>query len=80
MRALLIFIALLISFPSFSQYSEFESVDFSRADSIAENYAGYGLRDQKKLADLLTKDLPTDVEKFRAIFKWVTLNISYDLI
>ncbi|MBS1505009.1 MAG: hypothetical protein JSS79_00065 [Bacteroidetes bacterium] len=79
MRASLICISLLISYPSFSQYSEFEAVDFSKADSIAEIYIGYDLRDQKKLAEFLTKDLSTDVEKFRAIFKWITLNISYDL-
>lgn len=79
MRALLFCIALLITTPSFAQYSEFESIDFSKADSIAEIYGGFDLHDQKKLTELLTKDLTTEVEKFRAIFKWVALNVSYDL-
>lgn len=80
MRALLISFALLSSLTSFSQYSEFDSVDFSKADSIAELYSEFDLRNQKNLAELLTKDLTTDVQKFRSIFKWITLNISYDLV
>lgn len=79
MRFGLAVFALLITIPSFPQLSEFESFDFQKADSIADIYNAYDLRDQKALAELLTKDLNTPVEKFRAIFKWVTNNISYDV-
>ena len=57
----------------------FQDVNFHNADSIAEHYADHSLKDHKALAILLTKDLSTDVEKFRAIFKWITENISYDI-
>jgi len=65
--ALAISVILIIAIPSFSQFSEFDSFDFQKADSVADFYNDYDLRDQKKLTTLLTKDLASDVEKFRAI-------------
>jgi hypothetical protein len=79
MRLLLAVLITLISFSVFSQFSGFESTDFSKVDSIVGLYQKFNLRDQKKLTLLLTKDLKSDVDKFRAIFKWITNNISYDL-
>ncbi|HEY5745175.1 MAG TPA: transglutaminase domain-containing protein, partial [Chryseolinea sp.] len=77
-----IFVLVLIILPCLSataQWINFQDVNFDKADSIAKHYADYSLKDHEELAILLTKDLSTDVEKFRAIFKWITENISYDI-
>jgi transglutaminase/protease-like cytokinesis protein 3 len=62
-----------------AQSAYFRDVDFHAADSVAKKYENYSLKDTEQLAMLLTKDLPTDVEKFRSIFKWIAENISYDI-
>jgi transglutaminase/protease-like cytokinesis protein 3 len=72
-------ISLAIATPSFCQFSDFKSPDFKKADSIAGLYNNFDLRYQKKLTQLLITNLPTEIEKFRAIFKWITNNISYDV-
>jgi transglutaminase/protease-like cytokinesis protein 3 len=74
-----VIISIAIATPSFCQFSDFKSTDFKKADSIADLYSNFDLRYQKKLTQLLTTNLPTEVEKFRAIFKWITNNISYDV-
>ena len=61
-----------------AQPGDFWNVDFTRADSIAFRYHGYSLKKTEVLVDSLTSSLNTDVEKFRAIFRWITDNISYD--
>src|SRR5258708_25409870 len=75
----IIWITLCVTTSAFSQFSEFESQDFQKADSIADIYANYDLRNQKQLVELLTKYLDSEIKKFRAIFKWITNNISYDI-
>lgn len=69
---------LVSSIPAFSQLTDFEEVDFSKADSIANYYKGEDLDNLPELAFLLTADLDSDVEKFRSLFVWVCRNISYD--
>jgi transglutaminase/protease-like cytokinesis protein 3 len=51
------------------------------ADSVARLYPDHSLYELKSLTDKLTGPLRTDVEKFRAIYMWVCLNIetNYDL-
>lgn len=61
------------------QVSDFYSTDFAKADSIAKSYNSYELQNPKILTDSLTKNLTSDVEKFRVIFKWISDNISYDV-
>jgi hypothetical protein len=51
---------------------------FIRSDSVAAAYKGASLQNLPVLAHKLTHSLPTDVEKFRAIFKWVAENITND--
>src|SRR3954469_11114090 len=65
-----------------SQHSDFSCTDFSKADSIAEYYTAHSLTNLKALADHLTGSLPTEQEKFRAIYKWVCSNIEagYELL
>ena len=53
-------------------------VSYLRADSIARLYPGHSLIQMKALADKLTTPLPTEIEKFRAIYMWVCLNIETD--
>jgi len=62
----------------YGQLSDFNGNDFTKADSIAEMYPRYSLGNLKVLSDKLTKPLSTDVEKFRAIFKWVCINVESD--
>lgn len=51
---------------------------FHRADSIAKRYQDFPLTNLKALSDSLTMNLSGDLEKYRAIFYWVTHNISND--
>lgn len=69
---------LLLHFSIQAQISDFSGVDFQLADSIARSYAGHSLGDLKTLSEKLTRPLLSDVEKFRAIFTWVCLNIEND--
>jgi len=57
---------------------DFAHVDFSTADRMADLYAGYPLDNMHKLAMDLTQSLPSEEEKFRALYKWVCNNIQYD--
>lgn len=60
------------------QFVNLKVSDFSKADSIAFSYKGHSLKNLPVLTYELTKDLPTDIEKFRAIFTWVCTNIEND--
>ncbi|RZS93180.1 transglutaminase domain-containing protein [Aquimarina brevivitae] len=64
--------------PLFAQVSDFAAVDFTKADNRAQFYYGASLDNLPVLAHQLTKDLSTDVEKFRAIYLWVCQNIKGD--
>lgn len=72
------FYFLLATADGMAQRSDFWGVDFSKADSIATLYENHDLKHPEELAVALTKDLSTPVEKFRAIFYWITQNIAYD--
>ena len=53
-------------------------VSYQRADSIAEHYAGASLDNLYQLAHQLTDSLPTETEKFRALYTWVVQNLKND--
>lgn len=74
------FTGLFISFAShgFAQVSDFESVDFSKADKRAKQNFGKSLDNLPLLANNLTSGLETDVERFRVIYIWVCQNIKND--
>jgi len=79
MRTSLLFSAVLFCTTSlYAQVEDFSGVDFKKADSIAGLYPGHALSDLKLLSDKLTTTLSTDVEKFRAIYRWVCNNIDND--
>lgn len=77
MKFILIVFFLIGTF-SFGQRSDFDSVNFAKADSIAAKYKGASLENLPVLVHNLTTDLTTDVEKFRAIYTWVCTNIEND--
>ncbi|AXT56451.1 hypothetical protein D1815_12015 [Aquimarina sp. AD1] len=61
-----------------AQVSDFKHIDFTRADNIAKLHKGASLENLPLLAHELTNSLPTEVEKFRAIYVWVCQNIKGD--
>ncbi len=61
-----------------AQRSDFKGLDFSAADSIAMRLQGAGLENLPVLVHQLTTGVPTDVEKFRAIYTWISTNIAND--
>lgn len=74
-------ILLLVFFwilPSHSQQSDFKDVDFTKADNIARSYRKSKIKELNKLTISLTQNLNSDIEKFRAIYMWVTHNIAND--
>lgn len=75
----ILLIVLLPAFRVCSQPRDFQNVSFQKADTIALSYAGHDLKDPGALAEKLVAGLDTDVEKFRAIFRWITDNIAYDV-
>lgn len=77
MKQVLIFLVFCCNI-SYAQLSDFETIDFTRADNIAKLNANSSLNNLPALADQLTSKLTTDVEKFRAIYFWVCHNISGD--
>ncbi|WP_435654555.1 transglutaminase domain-containing protein [Cellulophaga baltica] len=74
--AFLIFI--LCASISYGQRSAFNAIDFSKADSVAYQYKGASLKSLPILVHNLTTNLHTDVEKFRAIYTWISTNIEND--
>ncbi|WP_149274807.1 transglutaminase domain-containing protein [Pareuzebyella sediminis] len=63
---------------AFGQRSDFYTVDFEKADSIAMVYRGASLKNLPLLTYNLTSKLNTEVERFRAIYTWICTNIEND--
>ncbi|MBO6605763.1 transglutaminase domain-containing protein [Psychroserpens sp.] len=61
-----------------AQRSDFNHIDFKKADSIALSYSNETLHNLPDLTSKLTANLETEVEQFRAIYFWVCHNISND--
>ena len=61
-----------------AQLSDFGSINFKKADSIALVYKHEKLTNLPELSHNLTVNLTTDIERFRAIYIWVCQNISND--
>ena len=77
MKSITLVLFLISSF-AFGQGSDFGHIDFKKADSIALSYEGESLKNLPVLTHKLTASLSTDVEKFRAIYTWVSTNIEND--
>lgn len=78
MKHLAILCLLFVHSITHAQLSDFGNIDFQKADSIAELYDGESLEMLPLLAHNLTRDLDSEVEKFRAIYTWVCSNITSD--
>lgn len=78
MRIFKLVFSFIIIFQSHAQISDFEHVDFTRADSIAIANKNESLRNLPELTYKLTADLDSDVERFRSLFKWISTNLSND--
>lgn len=79
MKTTLLLFSLLIFNNAIAQISDFKSTDFTIANNVAKLYKGSDLNNLPLLAHNLTYKLPTDVEKFRAIYTWVCNNIKGDI-
>ncbi|MEO1053159.1 MAG: transglutaminase domain-containing protein [Bacteroidota bacterium] len=78
-RFMVLMVGLSLVLPkSHAQIVGFPNVDFGAADSVAMVYDGHRINDLRALTIKLTQPLSTDVEKFRAIYKWVCNNIEND--
>ncbi|MDX1463598.1 MAG: transglutaminase domain-containing protein [Marinirhabdus sp.] len=82
MKNLLYLLCFAFLAPVFAQQSDFRLVSFEKADAIAQRYEGETLHNLPALVIRLTAQLDTDVEKFRAIYYWISHNIrgDYDLM
>jgi transglutaminase/protease-like cytokinesis protein 3 len=78
MRQILSLFIILLVIVVNAQQSDFASVDFSRADTNAKRNESASLANLPILAYNLTSNLKTEVEKFRAIYTWVSNNIKAD--
>ncbi|NVJ89085.1 MAG: hypothetical protein HWD82_06555 [Flavobacteriaceae bacterium] len=78
MQKAIVFLVFFQASLLFSQQSDFSYISFTKADIIAKNTKSRRLYELNKLTINLTKDLHTDVEKVRAIFKWICLNVAND--
>jgi len=63
-----------------AQITDFDDINFTKADNIAKRHSNLDLKNLPFLAHNLTFDLPTEAEKFRAIYTWVCSNIKGDLV
>lgn len=77
-RFLLLCFCLTTSIQLLAQVGDFAQINFNKADSVASVHANYPVNDLYGLSLKLAKDLKSDPEKFRAIYKWVTENIEND--
>jgi len=70
---------LLFPISIFSQnLAELKGFDYRQADSIAINFPKRKFKTVNEIAAVLTENLKTEHEKFRAIFRWITDNIEYN--
>lgn len=78
MRQNLFVIILFLSLVVQGQKSDFKHISFKKADSIANSYFDESLNNLPLLTYKLTSNLKTDIEKFRALYLWVSSNIEAD--
>jgi len=78
LKSIQLILLVIFTFQSNAQILDFETVDFKKADRIALSYNDEDLSNLSDLSYKLTENLDTDVERFRAIFRWVCDNIAND--
>jgi transglutaminase/protease-like cytokinesis protein 3 len=80
MKIVFIILIVILSKLLSGQHPDFIDHNFEKLDSIALAYQFKGTLNPEKIAKDLTKNLRTDLDKFRVIFRWIAENISYDMI
>ena len=78
MKTFGLLLGVLMTIQVHAQRSDFDAIDFKKADSIALANNNAGLKNLPELAHNLTSDLDTEIEKFRAIYMWVCTNVAND--
>jgi transglutaminase/protease-like cytokinesis protein 3 len=78
MKNLWFLIAFIFVCQIFAQQSDFSHINFSQADRNALSCKNDELNNLPQLINKLTEGLPTEAERFRAIYFWVCTNISND--
>jgi transglutaminase/protease-like cytokinesis protein 3 len=76
MKRILFIILSLVGLNSYGQDNIIE-FDYHKADSIAQNLSIIKYKSSTEIAIALTKNLNTEHEKFRAIFRWIADSINY---
>lgn len=66
---------IILLFSIFFCYQNLFSQDFNKVDNQVQNYKF--IRSANQLAQRIDSDFNSDIEKVRAIYTWVTLNIKY---
>lgn len=82
MKKIILLLLFTFMLPLHAQRTDFNKINFLKADEIADQHKDEELNNLPLLAYNLTSSLSTDVERFRAIYYWVCHNISceYDLM
>lgn len=75
MRSLILILCFIFSAHMLGQKEDFKTISFDLADANATELQGEALYNLPGLVQGLTKNLKTDIEKFRAIYYWVSHNI-----
>ena len=57
-------------------YSSIQSQDLKKVDHIIHSY--HSIKSAEDLTKRIDYDFPSKIEKVRAIFSWIALNIEYD--
>jgi len=78
MKSIKVLISLFFISHAVAQQTDFNHINFFKADSIAMVYKNNDLSNLPLLAFNLTHTLKTDAEKFRAIYFWISNNIAND--
>jgi len=60
------------------QSVDLKTFDYSKADSAAINFSKKKYKTVQEIVTPLTEGLASEQEKFRTIFRWITLNIEYN--
>ncbi len=82
MRNFILLLLFLFILPLYAQKSDFDKINFWKAEYMAKQHKGEELYNLPGLAYGLTSELNTEVERFRAIYFWVCHNIrgEYNLM
>lgn len=78
-RIIFTFLILFINNNSLFAHADFEKMDFSHIDNHADKAPVQLKRSIPSLVNYLVGPTENDVQKVRAIFRWISQNIDYDI-